>query len=42
MVEAIDMAKITYEDLMFIEIKNINKENNKYKSIYYIQRLLKK
>ncbi|MFT8315232.1 MAG: hypothetical protein ABF633_13450 [Clostridium sp.] len=41
MIDVIDMAKITYKDLMSIEIKNINKENNKYKAIYYIQRLLK-
>lgn len=41
MIEVINLAKITYKDLMSIDLKNINKENDKYKSIYYMQKLLK-
>lgn len=41
MMEVIDLTKITYTDLMFIELKNINKENYRYKCIYYLQILLK-
>lgn len=41
MTEAIDLARITCKDLMDIEIKSIDENNNKYKSIYYVQKFLK-
>lgn len=41
MMEAIDLTKITHIDLMSIELKNIFKENYRYKCIYFLQMLLK-
>lgn len=41
MIENIDLTRITCKDIMSIELKNVNNENNKYKSIYYIQNFLR-